>query len=589
MRRGNGERASLKYLVPLITYVKKYSVLLVVAIICAMGGTILTIIGPRQISKIADIIAAGLMGPMDMEKISQIAITLVILYSIAWILSYFQGFLMTIITQKTSFGLREDIIRKINTLPLKYFDNTLIGDILSRVVNDVDTIGQTMTQSVGNLFQSGTQFIGVLIIMFTVSWQLTLVAIGASFLGFILMILIMKHSQKYFVESQQMLGALNGHIEEIYGGHNVVNAYNAQDYEGRKFNKLNETFSDKVWKAQFFGSIMPPLMAFIGNLGYVAVCVVGAVMALNGQITFGVIVAFMIYIRLYTGPLQQLGQVFTQLQSTAAASKRVFEFLDEESLPDDMDLPVRIAYGTAKGDIEFSHVTFGYNEDKVIIHDFSAKAKAGQKVAIVGPTGAGKTTMVNLLMRFYEVNSGTITIDGIPINTMRREEVHALFGMVLQDTWLFEGTVRDNIKYSKEASDEKIIEAAKAAGVHHFIMTLPQGYDTVLDEEANVSAGQKQLLTIARAMVEDAPFLILDEATSSVDTRTEELIQEAMDRLMAGRTSFIIAHRLSTIKNADLILVMKDGDIIEQGNHKQLMQQGGFYAGLYNSQFDQLD
>ena len=589
MRRGNGERASLKYLAPLITYVKKYSVLLVIAIICAMGGTILTIIGPRQISKIADIIAAGLMGPMDMEKISQIAITLVILYSIAWILSYFQGFLMTIITQKTSFGLREDIIRKINTLPLKYFDNTLIGDILSRVVNDVDTIGQTMTQSVGNLFQSGTQFIGVLIIMFTVSWQLTLVAIGASFLGFILMILIMKHSQKYFVESQQMLGALNGHIEEIYGGHNVVNAYNAQDYEGRKFNKLNETFSDKVWKAQFFGSIMPPLMAFIGNLGYVAVCVVGAVMALNGQITFGVIVAFMIYIRLYTGPLQQLGQVFTQLQSTAAASKRVFEFLDEESLPDDMDLPVRIAYGTAKGDIEFSHVTFGYNEDKVIIHDFSAKAKAGQKVAIVGPTGAGKTTMVNLLMRFDEVNSGTITIDGIPINTMRREEVHALFGMVLQDTWLFEGTVRDNIKYSKEASDEKIIEAAKAAGVHHFIMTLPQGYDTVLDEEANVSAGQKQLLTIARAMVEDAPFLILDEATSSVDTRTEELIQEAMDRLMAGRTSFIIAHRLSTIKNADLILVMKDGDIIEQGNHEQLMQQGGFYAGLYNSQFDQLD
>ena len=589
MRRGNGERASLKYLVPLITYVRKYTVLLVIAIACAMGGTILTIIGPRQISKIADIIAAGLTGPMDFDKISQIAITLVILYTIAWILSYLQGFLMTIITQKTSYGLRKDIIEKINTLPLRYFDNTLIGDILSRVVNDVDTIGQTMTQSVGNLFQSGTQFIGVLIIMFTVSWQLTLVAIGASILGFILMILIMRHSQKYFVQSQQMLGALNGHIEEIYGGHNVVNAYNAQKYEGGKFNNLNETFSDKVWKAQFFGSIMPPLMGFIGNFGYVAVCVVGAVMALNGQITFGVIMAFMIYIRLYTGPLQQLGQVFTQLQSTAAASKRVFEFLEEESMPNDMDLPVRIEYGTAKGDIEFSHVTFGYNEDTIIIHDFSAKAKAGQKVAIVGPTGAGKTTMVNLLMRFYEVNSGSITIDGIPINTMRREEVHALFGMVLQDTWLFEGTVRDNIKYSKEASDEKIIEAAKAAGIHHFIMTLPQGYDTVLDEEANVSAGQKQLITIARAMVEDAPFLILDEATSSVDTRTEELIQEAMDRLMAGRTSFIIAHRLSTIKNADLILVMKDGDIIEQGSHQQLMQQGGFYADLYNSQFDQLD
>lgn len=589
MRRGNGEKASLKYLIPLITYVRKYTVLLIIAIVCAMGGTILTILGPRQISRIADIIAAGLTGSMDISAISEIAITLVIIYSIAWLLSYAQGFLMTVITQKTSYGLRKDIIQKINVLPLKYFDNTLIGDILSRVVNDVDTIGQTMTQSVGNLFQSGTQFIGVLIIMFTVSWQLTLVAMGASILGFILMILIMKHSQKYFVRSQQMLGALNGHIEEIYGGHDVVNAYNAQQYEGTKFNQLNESFSDLVWKAQFFGSIMPPLMGFIGNLGYVAVCVVGALMAMNGQITFGVIVAFMIYIRLYTGPLQQLGQVFTQLQSTAAASKRVFEFMDEESLPDDMDLPVRIAYGTAKGDIEFSHVTFGYKEDRIIIHDFSAKAKAGQKVAIVGPTGAGKTTMVNLLMRFYEVNKGSITIDGIPIDTMRREEVHALFGMVLQDTWLFEGTIRDNIKYNKEASDEKIIKAAKAAGIHHFIMTMPQGYDTILDENANVSAGQKQLITIARAMVEDAPFLILDEATSSVDTRTEQLIQDAMDTLMAGRTSFIIAHRLSTIKNADLILVMKDGDIIEQGSHDELMKQGGFYSDLYNSQFDQVD
>ena len=589
MRRGNGERASLKYLIPLITYVRKYTILLIIAIVCAMGGTILTIIGPRQISKIADIIAAGLMGPLDIDAVSRIGTTLVIIYCIAWVLSYAQGFMMTVITQKTSYGLRTDIIKKINNLPLKYFDSTLIGDILSRVVNDVDTIGQTMTQSVGNLFQSGTQFIGVLIIMFTVCWQLTLVAIGASILGFIVMILIMKHSQKYFVQSQQMLGALNGHIEEIYGGHDVVNAYNAQKHEGQKFNKLNNTFSEMVWKAQFFGSIMPPLMGFIGNFGYVAVCVVGAIMALNGQITFGVIVAFMIYIRLYTGPLQQLGQVFTQLQSTAAASKRVFEFLEEESLPDDMDLPVRIPFGTAKGDIVFSHVNFGYNEDKVIIHDFSAEAKAGQKVAIVGPTGAGKTTMVNLLMRFYEVNGGSITIDGIPINTMRREEVHALFGMVLQDTWLFEGSIRDNIKYSKEASDEKIIEAAKAAGIHHFIMTMPQGYDTILDENANVSAGQKQLITIARAMVEDAPFLILDEATSSVDTRTEELIQEAMDRLMAGRTSFIIAHRLSTIRNADLILVMKDGDIIEQGNHDQLIAQGGFYADLYNSQFDQLD
>ena len=446
-----------------------------------------------------------------------------------------------------------------------------------------------MTVSVGNLFQSLTQFIGVFIIMLVICWQLALVAIIASIVGFIIMVLIMTKSQKYFVRSQALLGGLNGHIEEIYAGHDVVCAYNAQGYEGVKFDDLNDRFSEAVWKSQFLGSLMPPIMAFVGNAGYVAVCVAGAIMAMHGTITFGVIVAFMIYIRLFTQPLQQFGQVFTQLQSTAAASKRVFEFLEEEALPDDMDLPVRIPYGTARGDIGFEHVRFGYDPDRVIIHDFSAFAPAGKKVAIVGPTGAGKTTMVNLLMRFYEVNSGQITIDGIPVSTMRREEVHALFGMVLQDTWLFEGTIRDNIKYSKEASDEKVIEAAKAAGIHHFIMTMPEGYDTILDENANISAGQKQLITIARAMVEDAPFLILDEATSSVDTRTEEIIQEAMDRLMAGRTSFIIAHRLSTIKNADLILVMKDGDIIEQGNHEELMKQNGFYADLYNSQFEQLD
>jgi len=589
MRRGNGERASLRFLIPLITYVKKHIVLFLLAVICAMGGTVLTIIGPKQVSRIADLIAAGLMGNLDIDSVSRIAVSLVIIYAVAWVLSYFQGFLMTVVTQKTSYGLRNDIIRKINILPLSYFDKTLIGDILSRVVNDVDTIGQTMTTSVGNLFQSLTQFLGVLVIMFSICWQLTLVAIAAAMIGFILMVFIMSRSQKFFVRSQALLGALNGHIEEIYAGHDVVNAYNAQGFEGNKFNNLNESFTEAVWKSQFFGSLMPPIMGFVGNAGYVAVCVVGALMALNGQITFGVIVAFMIYIRLFTQPLQQLGQVFTQLQSTAAASKRVFEFLEEEAMPDDMYLPVRIPFGGAKGDIEFKHVNFGYNPDKTIIHDFSAFAPAGKKVAIVGPTGAGKTTMVNLLMRFYEVNSGEITIDGIPISTMRREEVHALFGMVLQDTWLFEGTIRDNIKYSKEASDEKIIQAAKAAGIHHFIMTMPKGYDTILDENANVSAGQKQLITIARAMVEDAPFLILDEATSSVDTRTEELIQNAMDTLMSDRTSFIIAHRLSTIKNADLILVMKDGDIIEQGNHEELMAKGGFYADLYNSQFDQLD
>ena len=397
---------------------------------------------------------------------------------------------------------------------------------------------------------------------------------------------IMKRSQKYFDQTQAVLGELNGHVEEIYGGQTIVRAYNAEKEEYAKFNEINTRHRGVVWKAQFFGTMMPPIMGFVGNLGYVAVCIVGAVMTANGQISFGTVVAFMIYIRLFTAPLQQLGQVFTQMQSAAAASRRVFEFLEEEELPYDMDKPIAIPFGGAKGEVAFEHVKFGYTPEKTIIKDFSALAKAGQKVAIVGPTGAGKTTMVNLLMRFYELDGGKITIDGHPISDMRREEVHALFGMVLQDTWLFEGSFKENIKYSKEATDEQIIEAAKMAGIHHFIMTTKDGYDTILDEEANVSQGQKQLITIARAMVENAPFLILDEATSSVDTRTEQLIQDAMDRLMAGRTSFIIAHRLSTIKNADLILVMKKGDIIEQGSHEELMAQGGFYADLYNSQFE---
>ena len=589
MRRGNGERASFKYLVPLIKYIKKYRVKLILAIVFAIVGTICTIVGPDLVSKIADYISEGLYGEMNIDAITRIGFIMIGIYALAWVFSFLQSRFMVYVTQSTSYGLRKEISRQINILPLRYFDNHLIGDILSRVVNDVDTIGQTMTQSVGTLFQSGTQFIGVLIIMFATNWALTLVALGAAVIGFILMFITMSRSQKYFVMAQVHMGELNGHIEEIYAGHDVVRAYNAEKFEEEKFKKINDEYSECIWKGHFAGSILPPIMGFVGNLGYVAVCVVGAIMAMNGQITFGTIIAFMIYVRLFTNPLQQLGQVFTQLQSTAAASKRVFEFLEEEVLPDDMSLPVRIPYGTAKGDVKFEHVNFGYYPDHTIIHDFSAMAPAGKKVAIVGPTGAGKTTMVNLLMRFYEVNSGRITIDGVPISEMRREEVHALFGMVLQDTWLFEGTVKDNIKYSKEASDEKVIEAAKAAGIHHFIMTLQNGYDTVLDENANVSAGQKQLITIARAMVEDAPFLILDEATSSVDTRTEELIQQAMDKLMKGRTSFIIAHRLSTIKNADLILVMKNGDIIEQGNHEELMAQGGFYAGLYNSQFDQVD
>lgn len=591
MRRGGrpGDKADLKYLAPLIRYLGRNRTRLFLAIFFSMLGTVLTIIGPKYVSKIADLITAGFTGDIDLHAVAKIGIMLACFYACAWTFSFLQMRLMNVVTQSTSYGLRKDISQKINKLPLRYFDNTLIGDILSRIVNDVDTIGMSLNQSVGNLFHAGTQFLGVMLIMFITNWVMTLVALGAACLGFIIMINIMKRSQKYFSLMHSVLGELNGQVEEIYSGHNTVKAYNAEEQEHERFHKTNMQFRDTTWRAQFFGGIMPPLMGFVGNFGYVLVCITGALLVMGGHITFGTVVAFMLYIRLFTMPLQQLGQVVTQLQSAAASSKRVFSFLDEEELPDDMDKPILIPEGQAKGDIKFDHVHFGYYEDQVIIHDFSAEALPGKKVAIVGPTGAGKTTMVNLLMRFYEVNGGSISIDGHDIRDMRREEVHALFGMVLQDTWLFEGTFKENIRYNNEATDEQIVEAAKMANIHHFIMTMPQGYDTILDEEANVSAGQKQLITIARAMVEDAPFLILDEATSSVDTRTEQLIQDAMDRLMAGRTSFIIAHRLSTIKNADLILVMKDGDIIEQGNHEQLLAQNGFYAELYNSQFDSID
>ncbi len=589
MRRRNNEKADFKYLKPLIQYLGKNKIPLLLAILFSVFGTVLTILGPSYLSKITDLITEGFAGAIDLTAIAKIGFLLLAFYIGAFILSYFQGYLMNIVTQKTAYGLRNGISKKINVLPLRYFDNNLIGDILSRVVNDVDTISMTLNQSVGNLFHAGTQFIGVLILMFITNWALTLVALACAFVGFVLMLIIMTRSQKYFTAVQKELGNLNGHEEEIYAGHTIVKAYNTEEYEYKKFKEINDRFRGVTAKAHFFGGVMQPIMGFAGNLGYVAVCIVGAVMVASGNISFGVVVAFMIYVRLFTQPLQQLGQVFTQLQSCAAASKRVFEFFDEEELPYDNDKEVLLPYGTAKGEIEFKNIKFGYREGRTIIKNFSALAKAGQKVAIVGPTGAGKTTMVNLLMRFYETLEGTITIDGHDIKDMRREEVHALFGMVLQDTWLFEGTFKENIKYNKEVSDEKVVEAAKMAGIHHFIMTMPQGYDTVLDEESNISAGQKQLLTIARAMVENAPFLILDEATSSVDTRTEELIQQAMDRLMAGRTSFIIAHRLSTIKNADLILVMKEGDIIEHGNHEELLAMNGFYAELYNSQFDQID
>lgn len=587
--RRSAENAEFKYLVPLVKYLGKYAALILTAIILAILGTICTIIGPRYISRITDLLTEGLTGAVDLAAVAKIGITLVIIYACAWLFVLIQGFIMNTATQRTTYALRRGISRKINVLPLRYFDNSLIGDLLSRVTNDVDTIGMTLVQSVSTLVQAGTQFVGVLIIMFITNWQMTLVAIAASVIGFILLGVIMKNSQKYFIAQQVYIGAINGHVEEIYSGHNIVCAYNAEAKEQKKFDEINGNLFSNSWKAAFFGSLMPPIMAFVGNLGYVAVCVTGALMAVNGTITFGTVVAFMIYVRFFTQPLQQLGQVFTQLQSTAAASKRVFEFLDEPEMPDDSNIPTVLDRNNIKGEIEFKHVNFGYYEGQTIINDFSAALHAGQKVAIVGPTGAGKTTLVNLLMRFYEVNSGEITVDGYPISKMSRHEVHDLFGMVLQDTWLFEGTVKDNIKYGKDVSDEVVVNAAKTTGVHHFIKTLSKGYDTVLDEHTSISQGQKQLITIARAMVENAPFLILDEATSSVDTRTEVLIQEAMDRLMKGRTSFIIAHRLSTIKNADLILVMQHGDIVEQGTHEELIAQGGFYADLYNSQFDDVD
>jgi len=569
----------------LITYCKPYLPIIILAIVLAFIGTIFTIIGPDKLSELTDHVTAGLFGSIDMEAISKIGFTLVALYGFSALFSYIQGFIMATVTQRVSKKLRTDLSEKINKLPLKYFDNHNFGDVLSRITNDVDMIGQTMNQSIGTLVSAVTLFLGSLFMMFKTNVIMTVTAILSVLIGFALMALIIKNSQKYFLSQQRELGAMNSHIEEIYSGHSIVKVYNGEADAKKTFNEINERLYESVWKSQFLSGLMMPIMTFIGNFGYVAVCVVGAAMAMDGKISFGVIVAFMMYIRLFTQPLAQMAQAATSLQSTAAASKRVFDFLGENELEDESHKTTVLE--NVKGDVEFKHVKFGYNEDKIIINDFSVHAKAGQKVAIVGPTGAGKSTMVNLLMRFYEVNSGEITIDGVPTHTLTRENVHDLFCMVLQDTWLFEGTIKENIIYNKQGvTDEEVIKACQAVGVDHFIQTLPLGYDTVLNDQISLSAGQKQLITIARAMVENAPLLILDEATSSVDTRTELLIQQAMDKLTVGRTSFVIAHRLSTIKNADLILVMKDGDIIESGNHDTLLAQQGFYAELYNSQFN---
>jgi len=574
--------------IKLLKYSKEYIALIIIAIICAIGGTIFTIIGPDKLKEITNVIMEGVMTEINLDKVGELGITLVIFYVTGAILSYTQQFILTTVTQRVANKLRRNISEKMNKIPLKYFDSTSHGDILSRITNDVDIIGQSMNQSIGTLVSAISLFIGSLIMMFKNNVSMSLAAIVATIIGFILMTVIMGKSQKYFASQQKELGQINGHIEEIYSAHNIVKVYNGEDEAINKFEEINERLFDSARKSQFLSGLMMPLMAFIGNFGYVAVCVVGAILAFDGKIEFGVIVAFMVYVRLFTQPLSQMGQAATSLQSAAAAGERVFEFLEQEELEDESHKTKLLK--DVKGDVEFKNVKFGYNPDKLIIKNFSMKAKAGQKVAIVGPTGAGKTTIVNLLMRFYETNSGQILIDGVDTKSITRENVHDLFCMVLQDTWLFEASVRDNIVYNKTGvTDEEVINACKAVGIHHFIMTLPHGYDTILDDKTNLSAGQKQLLTIARAMVENAPLLILDEATSSVDTRTELLIQEAMDRLTVGRTSFVIAHRLSTIKNADLILVMKDGDIIESGNHNELLEKGGFYAELYNSQFEQVE
>lgn len=524
---------------------------------------------------------------IDMNKVKQVALFLATLYLLSAIFNYIQQYSMTTVSNNFAKRLRSKISKKINRLPLKYFDSHETGDVLSRVTNDVDSIAQNMNQSLASLVTSVTLFIGSIIMMFITNWIMAITAIVSSLIGFLFMGIILSKSQKYFSKRQEELGNLNGYIEEIYSAHNIVKSYNGTDTANRDFDKLNESLFECNRKSQFLSGMMQPVMAFVGNFGYVAVCVAGGLLTMNNVISFGVIVAFMIYVRLFTNPLTQIAQATTSLQSTAAASERVFEFLDEKEMTSEKSIKKILNKEKVEGNIEFKNVKFGYDKDRTIINNFSAKAKKGEKIAIVGPTGAGKTTMVNLLMKFYEINDGEILIDGVSTKDLTRENIHDLFIMVLQDTWLFEGSVRENIKFNKEdVSDEEIWNCLKVVGIDHFVKTLPNGLDATIKDNEAVSAGEKQLLTIARGMIKDAPFLILDEATSNVDTRTEELVQKAMDKLMEGRTSFIIAHRLSTIKNADLILVMDQGNIIEQGTHDELMKQKGFYEKLYNSQFE---
>lgn len=571
----------------LISELKTYKMFIIIALILAVAGSVLSIIAPNRLSSLTDEISTGLMGNMNLSKIKHIALILACMYIASALFNFIQGIIMTIIANKFAQNLRSRISKKINKLPLRYFDLHPIGDILSRVTNDVDTIAQTMNQSLGTFVSSITLFLGSIIMMFYTNWIMALTAIGSSVIGFIFMFLILGRSQKYFVARQEELGKLNGHIEEVYSALNIVKVYNGQKSANSKFAELNKKVYDANRKSQFLSGLMQPMMQFIGNLGYVAVCIVGALLTMNNVISFGVIVAFITYVRLFTNPLSQIAQSMTSLQSTAAASERVFEFVDAKEMSSQENITKKLDKEKVKGKIEFDNIVFQYdNNPNPTIKNFSAIAHPGQKVAIVGPTGAGKTTMVNLLMKFYDIDSGDIKIDDISTKELTRENIHDLFTMVLQDTWLFEGTIKENLIYNTNATQEQVEEVCKIVGLHHFIKTLPGGYDSMLSENDTVSAGQKQLLTIARGMLQNAPFLILDEATSNVDTRTEELVQKAMDKLTEGKTSFIIAHRLSTIKNADLILVMKDGNIIEQGNHDELMSKNGVYADLYNAQFE---
>lgn len=568
----------------LVKYCRGFLPYVVVALVLAIIGTVFTVYGPSLLSDMTDEIQKGLFAGIDLDAIKKIGILLCVLYGLSFVFSYLQGFIMATVTQRITKKMRTDLANKMNRLPLKYYDQTSVGNVLSRVTNDVDTIGQTLNNSLGQLVTSVVTFIGVFFMMLYTNWIMAITGIVATLIGFGLMGVIIGSSQKYFVAQQQQLGELNGHIEEMYTGHHIVTAYNGEKQAKEKFHNVNSALYRNAWMSQFLSGLMMPIMQFIGNFGYVAICVVGAILVTKGTISIGVIVAFMVYVRLFTQPLAQMAQAATSLQSTAAAGERVLEFLEEEELADEKEKS--IALPSIKGNVTFKDVNFGYDE-KPIIKNFNLNVKAGQKIAIVGPTGAGKTTLVNLLMRFYEVNKGTIEIDGISIQDMTREQVHDQFCMVLQDTWLFEGSVKENIAYvAKQASQKDIEAAAKAVGIHHMIQAMPQQYDTILDENITLSVGQKQLITIARAIVANAPLLILDEATSSVDTRTEMLIQQAMDTLMSGKTSFVIAHRLSTIKNADVILVMKDGNVIETGSHDELLKQQGFYANLYNSQFE---